>query len=631
MSWGQWIRRGLVLLLVMTAGIVLASEYYPDLYRQWGDAYQEWVEHAWAEWGVGKTVQGAIAIFVAPVGFVEAAVMRYFDLEMPEEKGGWRALFGLQLLILSFVFWATAISRSLRLAGIYNPFWNTEKRKRGIVLRALIKLRDWWEMATRFGREPTARWASLPEVMSHRYCAGDIFLGRPKLVAGGMLRPIGVKTEKHFLTIGGTGSGKSTAALIPNLCVHEGGLLCIDVKGELAQITARRRQGLGQDTYLVDPYGLVPGWNSCSYNPFDEMAEVAKNDPARAISYAEKIAEALVRPTAQSDSYWDNAAKTFIRGLILYIFAHEPEENRNLLRLRELVMAGDVETYEQAVKEGVADPQKVNAFDVLLARMQSNKGGVYDGAISSAAASIAMMGEGQRGSVVTTAQEQTVFLDTPEIRKMSVDSDFLLDDFTKRRISVYLIMPLNHLKGAQGRWLRMFVLLFIDTMQRQKSPPPVPVLLALDEYPALGRLEGVDPSVMRSYGVRFWAIAQDVAQLKATYPDTWTSFVGGAEAVQFMGINHPATVDFIVERLGNKEVNRGKYRELRPLLDADQVAKFLAKEKKNQIVWFGSKRPMKLKLCPYYEYLPWSFYKPDPRYKEQPLRAFWRSMFGRMV
>ena len=49
-----------------------------------------------------------------------------------------------------------------------------------------------------------------------------------------------------FVTIAQTGSGKSVAGLVPNLCLHRGSLLCCDSKGELAAITARRRgQGGG--------------------------------------------------------------------------------------------------------------------------------------------------------------------------------------------------------------------------------------------------------------------------------------------------------------------------------------------------------------------------------------------------
>jgi type IV secretion system protein VirD4 len=333
---------------------------------------------------------------------------------------------------------------------------------------------------------------------------------------------------------------------------------------------------------------------------------------------------------SEKESYWDDAAKTFIRGLVLYVHAHEDQKRRNLLRLRELVMQGDVEGYDAAVKAGVEGIRKLTPFDVLMEKMKLARGGPHGDAIASAAGSIDMMGEGQRGSVITTAQEHTAFLDIPEIRKVSESCDFLLQDFKTDFKTVYLVLPINSLKGQEGRWLRMFVLLFIDMMMRVQQAPSPPVLLAIDEFPSLGRLEGIETvaPVMRSYGVRFWAVAQDISQLQAVYPDCWTGFIGGAEAVQFMGVNHPATAEFISERLGSWEVIREGRRDARRLLDPEQVSRFLAKDHKNQIVWFGHKRPMKLKICPYFEYMPWWYYSRDGRFKERWRRSFWRALKG---
>lgn len=619
-----------------TGGMMLfywyVDTHWPEFYKRWIKGTFELVYSTLGISSVLEIIGGAIDLLFVPVmwalSLLTFHVLVPLGLPRPLEVLGQGGYFAVAW-ILTVMFWTMTVSRGLGLLGLYNPFWTSDARKRGIVLQAVLRFRDWWEGVTRFGKEPTAKWASLMEVISHHYCAGDIFLGRPKLLAGGMMRPVGIRTEKHFVTIGQTGSGKSSGSLIPNLCLHEGSLLCIDVKGELARITwARRCYGLDQDTYIVDPYRLVSKGGSDCYNPFDEMAKVAENDAERAISYAAKIAQALVKSMSEKETYWDNAARTLLRGLILYIFAYEPEDRRNLLRLRQLVMEGDIDSYNEAVKAGVIE--KESAFDMLMAQMMSKrKDGVYGDAISAAAGSIAMMGAGQQGSVVTTAQEHTAFLDTPEIRRVCEKSDFLLQDYLSKKMSVYLVTPLFELKGAQGRWLRMFVLLFTDMMERAGQMQDPPVLLALDEYPALGRLEGIDPSTMRSFGVRFWAIAQDIAQLKEAYPESWTSFIGGAEAVQFIGMTHPATVEFIMERLGMQEVKRKRGYEVRPLFDADQVSKFLAKEKKNQIVWFGSKRPMKLKLCPYYEYLPWWYYAADPRYKEKGLQSFWRALRGR--
>lgn len=549
------------------------------------------------------------------------------------------------VLIFSWVFWRIFLSRSLKAVGLWDPFWAAGAASRRWVLRGFVRLRDWVDIVRRFGRGPTSAWAGLIEVLSNRFLVGDVFLGRPKLIVGGMLRPIGIPTEKHMVTIGGTGSGKSTAAMVPNLCLHEGSLLCVDPKGELAAITARRRgpggngvRGLGQAVHVLDPFGIVPGWPSAAYNVFDEMARVAAYDADRPVSYAGTIAEALVKPLSERDAYWDSAAKTLLRGLILYIFAYEPPEKRNLIRLRQLLMEGDVDGHRAAVAAGIVKSGDVDPFDILLETMREKRDGAYGEGIAAAAGSVLMMAPPQRGSVITTAQEHTAFLDVPELQRISTHSDFLLEDLKTQAVSVYLCVPINAVSGKEGRWLRMFVLLLVDMMMRVRQAPQPPILLAIDEFPSLGRLDGIEnaASYLRSYGVRLWVMGQDIEQFEHTYPGTWSSFIGGAEAVQFIGVTHPPTVAYIAERLGThtvtERVNDGtalrRQQRIWPLLDADQVARLLARERKNQIVWRGSHRAMLLKTTPYFEYMPGWYYDRDDRYREKWSRRLWRSLRG---
>jgi type IV secretion system protein VirD4 len=188
----------------------------------------------------------------------------------------------------------------------------------------------------------------------------------------------------------------------------------------------------------------------------------------------------------------------------------------------------------------------------------------------------------------------------PEIRRISMSSDFLLEDLKNRKISIYLCLPLNAVSCIEQRWLRMFVLLTVDMMTRVNKAPSPPILLAIDEFPSLGKLDGIETvaPTMRSVGVRLWVIGQDLEQFEKVYPESWGGFIGGAEAVQFMGITHPPTVAFIAERLGQHVVvDRQKMgeevREIpseRPLRDPDQIARMLAKDSKNQIVWRASAR-----------------------------------------
>lgn len=219
---------------------------------------------------------------------------------------------------------------------------------------------------------------------------------------------------------------------------------------------------------------------------------------------------------------------------------------------------------------------------------------------------------------MSTLQEHTAFIDNPVMMQAlgSMKEPLTLEMLRKEKVSVYVCLPANAVTGREGRWFRMFVMLFIEIMMKEPmGAPNPPVLMAVDEFPNLGKIDGIElvAPMMRSYGVRFWAVGQDVSQFKDVYPNTWTGFIGGAEAVQFMGLNHPATLDLIVDLIGRHEVGGPQKREY-GLMDRDQLARFLDRRKRNQVIWFGSRRPFRLKICPYYETLPKSYYDPDPRY-----------------
>jgi type IV secretion system protein VirD4 len=66
--------------------------------------------------------------------------------------------------------------------------------------------------------------------------------------------PIEDASESHTLCIAPTGTGKSRSVVVPNLLIWEGSAVVIDIKGELAHLTARRRREMGQRVVVIDPW-----------------------------------------------------------------------------------------------------------------------------------------------------------------------------------------------------------------------------------------------------------------------------------------------------------------------------------------------------------------------------------------
>src|SRR6185436_13647045 len=85
---------------------------------------------------------------------------------------------------------------------------------------------------------------------------------------------------------------------------------------------------------------------------------------------------------------------------------------------------------------------------------------------------------------------------------------------------------------THSRWLRMMVTLTITEMERLKQRPAsnYPVLMVLDEFPALRRMRVVENAAAQiaGFGVKLLFAVQTLAQLKDIYRDNWETLVANA-------------------------------------------------------------------------------------------------------
>jgi predicted GTPase len=74
----------------------------------------------------------------------------------------------------------------------------------------------------------------------------------------------GVEDDRHVAIIGRPRSGKTAGSLMMNAIMHQGSLVALDIKGELATVSARARskgsiytRGRNQKTVILDPFGVA--------------------------------------------------------------------------------------------------------------------------------------------------------------------------------------------------------------------------------------------------------------------------------------------------------------------------------------------------------------------------------------
>jgi len=402
----------------------------------------------------------------------------------------------------------------------------------------------------------TARWANSHELK--QVTAGDegLLIGRDP-TTGQLLRYDG---PAHLLTMAPTRTGKGVGTVLPNLLTADRSIICIDPKGENAQVAGSARERFGP-VHVLDPFE-VTGQKSSAYNPLD----VIEADGLDVAEDASTLADALVydEPGTGGEAHWNEEAKALIAGLILKIVVAESPGRRHLGTLREYLTLA---------------PER---FLVLMARMQEMD--EANGLIARTANRHLGKSEREAAGVLSAAQRHTHFLDSQRMTAVLSRSEFGFADLKRRSVSIFLVLPPDRL-STYARWLRLLVSQSLAAMARERAIPRRPVLYLLDEFAALGHLAPVERAMglMAGYGVQLWPILQDIHQLRSTYGRRSGTFLSNAAVLQVFGVNDIETAELIARTIGKADVNystrsfskgvtsRAEHIAARDLINADEI------------------------------------------------------------
>lgn len=395
---------------------------------------------------------------------------------------------------------------------------------------------------------------------------GSIWLGRDD---DG--RSIGYEDDRHIVTVAGSRAGKGRSALVPNALLWPGSAFFLDPKGENATLTATKRaERAGHIVAVLDPKRVadVPDKFRVSFNPLD----LIDGNDGDALDIASAIGDAIMVGSGDGkDVHWIESARQIVEALMLHVATSEIGRARSLVRMRQLLTMGDPDyaamlNREERERKG-EKARTYTPFEALWFSMSSSlaRNGAVRDVICGAAHSIQEMGENERGGVLSTARRNTAFIASAWMRKcLEGDGDNALDiDALKTAphgMSLYVCLPARFLP-THSRLLRLMLNLILFRMEEHGLAKPAcgyPVLFFLDEFAALGRMEAIEKAagLMAGYGVKLWAVLQDMGQLKRHYRESWETFLGNAGILQFFANADMTTLEWISKRLGKVEILR---------------------------------------------------------------------------
>src|SRR5215471_15703639 len=256
------------------------------------------------------------------------------------------------------------------------------------------------------------------------------------------------RSDRHILSIGPNGSGKTRRLLFPNLYfLRNWSIVAIDPKGELFAHTAMERTRSGDHkVILIDPFAVVqatyPGLvdrircEDIGFNPVAALGDPEEN--LRFIDDTRSLAIALIKTEDTRDKYWPQAAQALVKGLLMSLQIRGGED-ASLVGLRDVLgqSPGALATYIEKEIEDLGDkwPAVVASLSEFADYSSEDR---------------------ELGGIRRTAKVQTDWLDSPQMRASLKGKAFEFATLKETPTTVYLVLPPEFL-ASHAVWLRMMV------------------------------------------------------------------------------------------------------------------------------------------------------------------------------
>ncbi|GAN75817.1 conjugal transfer protein TraG [Acidisphaera rubrifaciens] len=338
----------------------------------------------------------------------------------------------------------------------------------------------------------SARWAQTAEVRDVGLLAHDgAVLGRWQ---DRYLRHDG---PEHVLCFAPTRSGKGVGLVVPTLLTWSGSAIVHDIKGENWSLTAGWRQRFGR-VLLFDPTNAA----TAAYNP---LLEVRRGEWE--VRDVQNIADVLVDPEGALErrNHWEKTSHSLLVGAILHVLYAEPDKT----------LAG--------VANFLSDPRRPieTTLRAMMTTPHLGEHGVHP-VVASSARELLNKSENERSGVLSTAMSFLGLYRDPVVAAVTRRCDWRIRDLVEAKAptTLYLVVPPSDISRTKP--LVRLILNQIGRRLTEELSPKAPrhrLLLMLDEFPALGRLDFFESALafMAGYGLKSFLIAQSLNQIEKAY------------------------------------------------------------------------------------------------------------------
>jgi len=338
----------------------------------------------------------------------------------------------------------------------------------------------------------SARWATPGEMKSAGLLGSDgVVLGK---LERDYLRHDG---PEHVLCFAPTRSGKGVGLVIPSLLTWPGSAIVHDIKGENWTLSAGFRARHGR-VLLFDPTNAA----SAAYNP---LLEVRRGEWE--VRDVQNVADVLVDPEGSLErrNHWEKTSHSLLVGAILHVLYAEADKT----------LAG--------VAAFLSDPKRPieTALQAMITTPHLGEAGPHP-VVASTARELLNKSDNERSGVLSTAMSFLGLYRDPVVAHVTRCCDWRITDLIAddRPATLYLVVPPSDISRTKP-----LIRLVLNQIGRRLTEDLHAknrrhrVLLMLDEFPALGRLDFFESALafMAGYGLKAFLIAQSLNQIEKAY------------------------------------------------------------------------------------------------------------------
>ncbi len=366
----------------------------------------------------------------------------------------------------------------------------------------------------------------------------------------------------NTFVVGGSGAGKTSFFLTPNLLSLHDCNIYTDPKGTLVEEFGAWLSK--QKDTKVDVINMCEMEKSMHFNPFLYLRK--KSDVTRLVGNLIQNTNTANIKNSSADPFWERAERMFLESLFLYVWMECPTAIFNKQTGNGNLLARNWKSILILLDEAqFGDKDHPPLLDGRMDRLEQKKSG--HPAVKAYRRYRSGPEETAR-SVIMTVNARMQPFDNDELLDIFSKNEIPLDEFGvgkegdgKTKHNLFIVIPddddtFNFVPGM------VYTLLFQELYRQARffgGKLPMDVGFWFDEFSNIKMPNNFDKilATCRSRGVYCVPILQSLAQIKTLFADgAWEGIVGNCDTFLYLGGNEASTFEYISKMLGKWTIDK---------------------------------------------------------------------------